>query len=1025
MRGHAPEQRARSRFAEAQARERRRGRERRDAEAGEPNRVARDVHERTRRGLRRASSQHARAARTSSASAAASAPSDASVAVKPRSMTPAVPSSSGCARASSGLRELEAVPLELERRERRRPGRERMDGRAHVVPVTRERQLFGAGAAADLLGVASSSRTERPSAARSAAAVSPLGPAPTTTASYAGLVIRGCGAASTGTSPAEACRGIAAQFGPSTPKNDASGLGSGHGPAGPPGLPPGPRHLAPAPPAWPHGTTPVQFSESAFGRPNRPWLPSRTAPPIAGGASPGDQFGSPLPPGGQPHAQPCSRRDEASDAGAFTDDHLHTDASPASAPCAPRRVAGSRSASDLLAAGSSSRSPRRARVGSGDISQHPFLVCTRAHESDVARRLPRGQPERHVPRCLPVLAVDVEQHRAPRRPARPRRCRPRRGRVVGPGLPRAATCTSGRAASPWVGRCAGLLARVNRVPEGRLPLSSRPAGCTDVAETPPYACAIVTSPDLAIGGFTDDGPWVVDPDAMPWRADVAPPARARPHAQVPRWLRDRAPAAARPAGAGRRPGRLRARRRWAVRRAAPGRQRRASAALSRRLRIAFAHARPDLHQARPDHLRRRGAVPRRSSSPSSSCCATACRPSRSTHVRAGRRAGSRPLARRRVRTLRPRRRSRRRRSRRCTRRGCAPAKRSSSRCSGRRSRGSCARTSRRCRGSRRGSSAASRSPRSRTRPRSSSCSRRRSSRSSTSASRPRTCSTSRACSPRPGSARRSCPRPHPTLVTRRVLVMERLDGIPWDDVAAMHDAGVDTEAVLHAGLVVVHGRRDAVRRLPRRPARRQPDGAARRPHRAHGLRHHRPARRDEAHGVPACCSSARRAATRWASSRALRDLGAFPPDTDLDAVFTRSRSRPAPSTRRRSRPTSSCTSCRSSRRSCSSYGARAPKELMLFVKNMMFLDGAIATPRARPRHPRGGPAGAHRDRDAARRAPRGRARHRSRARQPSSTWTRSRPAMGCRADVERLTYREVQERREIIRERLEEKRRRK
>ena len=26
------------------------------------------------------------------------------------------------------------------------------------------------------------------------------------------------------------------------------------------------------------------------------------------------------------------------------------------------------------------------------------------------------------------------------------------------------------------------------------------------------------------------------------------------------------------------------------------------------------------------------------------------------------------------------------------------------------------------------------------------------------------------------------PRPHPTLVTRRVLVMERLDGIPWDDV---------------------------------------------------------------------------------------------------------------------------------------------------------------------------------------------------------------------------------------------------
>src|SRR5258708_31885225 len=45
------------------------------------------------------------------------------------------------------------------------------------------------------------------------------------------------------------------------------------------------------------------------------------------------------------------------------------------------------------------------------------------------------------------------------------------------------------------------------------------------------------------------------------------------------------------------------------------------------------------------------------------------------------------------------------------------------------------------------------------------------------------------------------PRPHPTLVTRRVLVMERLDGIPWHDVQAMHAAAVHTQAGLHAGLV--------------------------------------------------------------------------------------------------------------------------------------------------------------------------------------------------------------------------------
>src|SRR5438876_687554 len=45
------------------------------------------------------------------------------------------------------------------------------------------------------------------------------------------------------------------------------------------------------------------------------------------------------------------------------------------------------------------------------------------------------------------------------------------------------------------------------------------------------------------------------------------------------------------------------------------------------------------------------------------------------------------------------------------------------------------------------------------------------------------------------------PRPHPTLVTRRVLVMERLRGFAFDDVKSMHEAGIDTEAVLRAGLV--------------------------------------------------------------------------------------------------------------------------------------------------------------------------------------------------------------------------------
>ena len=35
-------------------------------------------------------------------------------------------------------------------------------------------------------------------------------------------------------------------------------------------------------------------------------------------------------------------------------------------------------------------------------------------------------------------------------------------------------------------------------------------------------------------------------------------------------------------------------------------------------------------------------------------------------------------------------------------------------------------------------------------------------------------------------------------------------------------------------------------------------------------------------------------------------------------------------------------SCASSPSSCSAYGARMPKELMLFVKDILFLDGAMA-----------------------------------------------------------------------------------
>ena len=113
------------------------------------------------------------------------------------------------------------------------------------------------------------------------------------------------------------------------------------------------------------------------------------------------------------------------------------------------------------------------------------------------------------------------------------------------------------------------------------------------------------------------------------------------------------------------------------------------------------------------------------------------------------------------------------------------------------------------------------------------------------------------------------PRPHPELVTRRVLVMQRLDGFKFDDVAGMREAGVDTAARRAHGDGRVHGGGDDRRRLPRRPARRQPARAARRAHRAARLRHRRAPQCGAPRGVPAADGlgdDERPARARWPRS---------------------------------------------------------------------------------------------------------------------------------------------------------------
>ena len=185
------------------------------------------------------------------------------------------------------------------------------------------------------------------------------------------------------------------------------------------------------------------------------------------------------------------------------------------------------------------------------------------------------------------------------------------------------------------------------------------------------------------------------------------------------------------------------------------------------------------------------------------------------------------------------------------------------------------------------------------------------------------------------------PRPHPELVTRRIIVMERLSGFKFDDVAGMKDAGIDTEAVIRTGMVafmegallygVFHGD-------------------------LHGgnlfvMRDGRTALLD--FGIVARLSHERRLAflrlmlsattnDTVGQMAALRDLGALPPDTDLTAVISDLRLDQATIDPTTLTGEEMVAEVQRVVKALLGYGARLPKELMLYVKNMVFLDGAIS-----------------------------------------------------------------------------------
>ena len=186
------------------------------------------------------------------------------------------------------------------------------------------------------------------------------------------------------------------------------------------------------------------------------------------------------------------------------------------------------------------------------------------------------------------------------------------------------------------------------------------------------------------------------------------------------------------------------------------------------------------------------------------------------------------------------------------------------------------------------------------------------------------------------------PRPHPDLVTSRVLVMERLDGFGWNDHAAMRAAGIDTAAALRAALLsflegcviygVFHGDLHGGNLLV------LSDGTV-------GLLDF---------GITGRLDERRRLAflrlqlgvtgnDLVAQVEALRDLGALPVDTDPRRVIVDLGLEGPVVDPTTLTADELLVEMRAVTSALLGAGARLPKELMLFVKDLLFLNGALAT----------------------------------------------------------------------------------
>jgi ubiquinone biosynthesis protein len=186
------------------------------------------------------------------------------------------------------------------------------------------------------------------------------------------------------------------------------------------------------------------------------------------------------------------------------------------------------------------------------------------------------------------------------------------------------------------------------------------------------------------------------------------------------------------------------------------------------------------------------------------------------------------------------------------------------------------------------------------------------------------------------------PRPHPDLVTRRVLVMEELVGFAFDDVDGMRAAGIDTQAVIQAGVVaflegamlygVFHGDLHGGNLIV------LPDGRV-------GLLDHGITGRLDERGRLAFLRLLMGGTVNDVRMQlgALCDLGALPADADIDALIRDLKLDRPPLDPAQLTPEELVAEIQELTKALLASGARLPKELMLFVKNMLFATSALPT----------------------------------------------------------------------------------